>query len=191
VVRVQRRGFRPAVLLTSLLDPVAYPAADFGALYHERWEIESALDELKTHLRGARIVLRSKTAELVRQEFYGLLMAHFAVRALMHEAAQAIEHALTADPVMQQAEAFFRAQVRVAVAVGEGTFVCGAKRAGHRIEVGEGAIRVAQGNTGQGQGRRTGGRGVPPAAGARLRELPPLAGGDDEAGAFAALAGHG
>ena len=46
-----------------------------------------ALDELKTHLRGARIVLRSKTPDLVRQEFYGLLMAHFAVRGLMHEAA--------------------------------------------------------------------------------------------------------
>jgi len=42
---------------------------------------------LKTHLRGAQIVLRSKTPELVRQEFYGLLMAHYAVRGLMHEAA--------------------------------------------------------------------------------------------------------
>ena len=58
-----------------------------AALYHERWEIETALDELKTHLRGARIVLRSKTPDLVRQEFYGLMMAHFAVRGLMHEAA--------------------------------------------------------------------------------------------------------
>jgi hypothetical protein len=44
-------------------------------------------DELKTHLRGAQIVLRSKTTELVRQEFFGLLMAHFAIRGLMHEAA--------------------------------------------------------------------------------------------------------
>jgi hypothetical protein len=59
----------------------------FGALYHERWEIETAFDELKTHLRGARIVLRSKTPDLVRQEFYGLPMAHFAIRGLMHEAA--------------------------------------------------------------------------------------------------------
>jgi hypothetical protein len=48
---------------------------------------ETALDELKTHLRGARIVLRSKTPELVRQEFYGLILAHFAIRGLMHEAA--------------------------------------------------------------------------------------------------------
>jgi hypothetical protein len=50
-------------------------------------KIETAFDELKTHLRGAKIVLRSKTPDLVRQEFYGLLMAHFAIRGLMHEAA--------------------------------------------------------------------------------------------------------
>ena len=74
-------------LLTNVLDARQAPAQELAALYHERWEIETALDELKTHLRGARIVLRSKTPELVRQEFYGLLMAHFAVRALMHEAA--------------------------------------------------------------------------------------------------------
>jgi len=74
-------------LVTSILDPQQAPAQELAALYHERWEIETAFDELKTHLRGAKIVLRSKTPELVRQEFYGLLMAHFAVRALMHEAA--------------------------------------------------------------------------------------------------------
>jgi len=74
-------------LVTTLLDPQQAPAPELAALYHERWEIETALDELKTHLRGAKIVLRSKTPDLVRQEFYGLLMAHYAVRALMHEAA--------------------------------------------------------------------------------------------------------
>jgi hypothetical protein len=74
-------------LLTTLVDPAAAPAAELAALYHERWEIETALDELKTHLRGARIVLRSKTPDLVKQEFYGLMLAHFAVRGLMHEAA--------------------------------------------------------------------------------------------------------
>jgi hypothetical protein len=74
-------------LITTVLDPAAAPAKELAALYHERWEIETALDELKTHLRGAQIVLRSKTPELVRQEFYGLLMAHYAVRGLMHEAA--------------------------------------------------------------------------------------------------------
>ena len=74
-------------LISNLLDPEHAPAAELAALYQYLWEIETALDELKTHLRGARIVLRSKTPELVRQEFYGLLMAHFALRALMHEAA--------------------------------------------------------------------------------------------------------
>jgi hypothetical protein len=74
-------------LVTTLLDPAQAPAAELAALYHERWEIEGALDELKTHLRGSRVVLRSKTPELVRQEFWGLLLAHFAVRGLMHEAA--------------------------------------------------------------------------------------------------------
>jgi hypothetical protein len=74
-------------LATTILDQKRAPAAELAALYHERWEIETAFDELKTHLRGAHIVLRSKTPDLVRQEFYGLLMAHFAVRGLMHEAA--------------------------------------------------------------------------------------------------------
>ena len=74
-------------LITTILDPQLAPAKELAALYHERWEIETALDELKTHLRGAPIVLRSKTPELVQQEFYGLLMAHFAIRGLMHEAA--------------------------------------------------------------------------------------------------------
>src|SRR6202008_1920793 len=74
-------------LVTSVLDPQQAPAQELAALYHERWEIETALDELKTHLRGAKIVLRSKTPDLVRQEFYGLMMTHFAIRGLMHEAA--------------------------------------------------------------------------------------------------------
>jgi len=74
-------------LVTTILDHENAPAAELAALYHERWEIETALDELKTHLRGAGIVLRSKTPDLVRQEFYGLMMAHFAIRGLMHEAA--------------------------------------------------------------------------------------------------------
>ena len=74
-------------LITTIVDPKQAPAKELAALYHERWEIETALDELKTHLRGAQIVLRSKTPALVEQEFYGLLMAHFAIRGLMHEAA--------------------------------------------------------------------------------------------------------
>ena len=74
-------------LITTILEPREAPAHELAALYHERWEIETAFDELKTHLRGGRIVLRSKRPDLVRQEFFGLLLAHFAVRALMHEAA--------------------------------------------------------------------------------------------------------
>jgi Insertion element 4 transposase N-terminal/Transposase DDE domain len=74
-------------LMTTILDCEAAPAEELAALYHERWEIETAFDELKTHLRGPKIVLRSKTPELVQQEFYGLIMAHFAIRGLMHEAA--------------------------------------------------------------------------------------------------------
>jgi hypothetical protein len=74
-------------LITTILDHQKAPAKELAALYQERWEIETALDELKTHLRGAQIILRSKTPELVRQEFFGLLMAHFAIRGLMHEAA--------------------------------------------------------------------------------------------------------
>jgi hypothetical protein len=74
-------------LVSSILDPAQAPAADLAALYHERWEIEGALAELNTQLRGAQVVLRSKTPALVRQEFWGLLLAHFAVRGLMHEAA--------------------------------------------------------------------------------------------------------
>ena len=74
-------------LVTTILDPAQAPAAELAALYQERWEIEGALAELKTQLRGAQAVLRSKTADLVRQEFWGLLLAHFAVRGLMHEAA--------------------------------------------------------------------------------------------------------
>ena len=74
-------------LLTTILDPEQAPARELAALYHERGEIEGALGELKTHLRGSKIVLRSKTPQLVRQEFYGLLLAHFAIRGLLHEAA--------------------------------------------------------------------------------------------------------
>lgn len=74
-------------LITTILDPKAAPAEELAQLYRERWEFETMLDETKTHMRGARTVLRSLTPELVRQECYGLLLAHFALRGLMHEAA--------------------------------------------------------------------------------------------------------
>ena len=91
VVEYQLAGIAEAEplyrLVTTILDEAKAPAAELAALYHERWEIEGALAELKTQLRGARVVLRSKTPELVKQEVWGLLLAHFAVRGLMHEAA--------------------------------------------------------------------------------------------------------
>lgn len=74
-------------LLTTILDCDQAPAQELAALYPERWEIEITLDEFKTHMRGGQIVLRSKTPELVEQEFYGMMLAHRAVRCLMNEAA--------------------------------------------------------------------------------------------------------
>jgi hypothetical protein len=74
-------------LITTILSHEEAPAEDLAALYHERWEVETSLGEVKTEMRGAGIVLRSKTPELVRQEFYAFLLAYFAVRGVMHEAA--------------------------------------------------------------------------------------------------------
>jgi hypothetical protein len=74
-------------LITTLMDCEKYPAQELAALYPERWEIEVTLDEFKTPMRGGQVVLRSKTPELVEQEFYGMMLAHRAVRTLMNEAA--------------------------------------------------------------------------------------------------------
>ena len=74
-------------LITSLLDEREAPALELAALYHQRWQVEAVFDELKTHLRQQRRTLRSKTPDLVRQEFYGWVLAHYAVRWLMHEVA--------------------------------------------------------------------------------------------------------
>jgi Insertion element 4 transposase N-terminal/Transposase DDE domain len=74
-------------LLTTILEPEHAPAAELGVLYHERWEIENALDELKVHQRGPRVVLRSKAPDGVYQEAYGYLCTHYAIRRLMHDAA--------------------------------------------------------------------------------------------------------
>jgi len=74
-------------LLTTIMDPANAPADELAALYAERWEFENTLDELKVHQRGPRVVLRSKTPNGVRQEVYGYLCVHYAIRALMHTAA--------------------------------------------------------------------------------------------------------
>lgn len=65
----------------------AAPAQELAGLYPERWDHETMLDELKTHLRGPQALLRGQKPELVYQEFYALVMVHYAVRGLMHEAA--------------------------------------------------------------------------------------------------------
>lgn len=74
-------------LVTTILEPDRAPADELAALYAERWEFESALDEMKSHQRGPRVVLRSKAPEGVRQEAWGYLCAHYAIRALMADAA--------------------------------------------------------------------------------------------------------
>lgn len=81
-------GFRESYrLVTNILDPAKAPALELAQLYSERWTIETAFDEIKTHLRGSNIVLRSKLPELVRQDVFGLLLAHYGVRFVMHDAA--------------------------------------------------------------------------------------------------------
>jgi hypothetical protein len=77
-------------LATTLLDPETASAEQLAAAYPERWEFETALDELKTHQRGPRLVLRSKSPEGVYQEVYGHLLVHYAIRALMHEVASEV-----------------------------------------------------------------------------------------------------
>jgi hypothetical protein len=74
-------------LFTTIVDPDDVSAVDLAAAYAQRWEIESAFDELKVHQRGARTVLRSKSPDLVLQEIWGHLCCHFAIRTLMWEAA--------------------------------------------------------------------------------------------------------
>jgi hypothetical protein len=86
-VRVHHRGFRPYLLFTSLLDPVAYPAAELVALYHERWELELTFDEVKTHTLERAEALRSQAPTRVEQEVWGLLLAYNLLRLVMSRAA--------------------------------------------------------------------------------------------------------
>lgn len=77
----------PFRLFTTLLDPDEVGAVEIADAYRQRWEIESAFGELKTHQRGPKVVLRSKSPALVHQEIWGHLCCHFAIRTLMFEAA--------------------------------------------------------------------------------------------------------
>jgi transposase IS4-like protein/DDE family transposase len=76
-------------LVTTILDPALAPAQELAALYTERWEIETALAELKTTQRGPKQVLRSRSPELVAQEVWAHLLVHYALRVVMHTAALA------------------------------------------------------------------------------------------------------
>jgi len=82
--RENTTGYR---LFTTILDPATATAAELAAAYTQRWEIELAFDELKTHQRGPRSVLRSKSPDLVLQEIWGHLCCHYAIRSLMTQAA--------------------------------------------------------------------------------------------------------
>jgi len=89
-IRYQRRGFRSQTLLTSLLDPATYPAAEIVELYHERWELELGFDEVKTHTLERQEALRSRAPARVRQEIWGLAIGYNLVRLEMaHVAARA------------------------------------------------------------------------------------------------------
>jgi hypothetical protein len=78
-------------LVTTLMDPDLYPAIELVCAFHERWEIEIAIDEIDTHQRLSQRTLRSLKPAGVIQELYGLLIAHFVIRFLMHEAALAAD----------------------------------------------------------------------------------------------------
>jgi hypothetical protein len=86
-IRYHRRGFRPATLLTSLLDPKRYPASELLGLYHERWELEVGYDEIKTHLLAREETIRSRTPDGVRQELWGMALAYNLVRLEMERTA--------------------------------------------------------------------------------------------------------
>ncbi len=87
----------PCQLFTTMLDPGEVRATQLAAAYAQRWEIETIFDELKTHQRGSRVVLRSKSPALVLQEIWGHLCCHYAIRTLMF--APAIEANVDPDRV--------------------------------------------------------------------------------------------
>jgi hypothetical protein len=74
-------------LITNILDPNDTPAIELAAAYHERWEYEGLIDEVKTHQRGPARVLRSKSPDMVKQEVWALLLTHYGIRVLMCRAA--------------------------------------------------------------------------------------------------------
>jgi len=88
VISYQIKGYRPQKLITSMLDPVKYPASEMAALYHERWELELGYDEIKTHMLEREEALRSRKPAGVLQEVAGIGIAYNLVRVEMERVAQ-------------------------------------------------------------------------------------------------------
>lgn len=86
-IRYQREGFQPQWLLTSMLDPKAYPAAEIIKVYHERWELELGYDEIKTEMLDREEAIRCKSPAAIRQEMWGILLAYNLVRLEMERVA--------------------------------------------------------------------------------------------------------
>ena len=87
-IRYEVPGYRPQTLLTSMVDGQSYPAVEVAALYHERWEIEFGYDEIKTQMLEHQEALRSKKAEGVRQDIWGVMLVYNLVRKEMLEVAE-------------------------------------------------------------------------------------------------------
>lgn len=87
-IRYQRKGFQPQLLLTSLLDPLRYPADEIRTLYHERWELELGFGEIKTEMLERLETIRSKSPTAVAQELWGVLIAYNLVRLEMERIAE-------------------------------------------------------------------------------------------------------
>jgi|SRR6266545_5011086 len=87
VVTYQRKGFGAQKLLTSMLDPRAFPATELATLYHERWELELGYDEIKTEMLDREEAIRSRTPENVKQELWGVFLAYNLVRLEMERVA--------------------------------------------------------------------------------------------------------
>jgi hypothetical protein len=91
VIRYQRKGYRPQLLITSLVDAERYPADEIRALYHERWEIELGFGEIKTDMLERLETIRSKSPSAVAQEMWGLLIAYNLIRLEMQRIAAELE----------------------------------------------------------------------------------------------------
>ena len=86
-IRYQIKGFKPQVVLTSMLDRRQFPAEEVARLYHERWELEQGFDEIKTEMLDRLESIRSRSVEGVKQELWGILLAYNLIRLEMEKTA--------------------------------------------------------------------------------------------------------